>query len=414
MTRTLFFLIGFLSSTMLFGQTDQEKKIEEFIQQKGDGFDAAYDKKDVDAYNLLLTEYLSHYGRLSADEKKKASFTLQNIYYNLCCIHSLLNNKAAAITNLKKSIEAGYNNYRHVQADTDLDNIRNEREFIELNKLLRNTGDFLHILKKAGNYNIHDKRPLPVFTYQSGNDPNLVSLRRKYDLDSIAGKGTDVLKFINLLRWVHNMVPHNGENGNPEVKNAASMIEVCKQSDRGLNCRGLAIVLNECYLALGFKSRIVTCLPKDSLKVDPDCHVINMVYSGSLGKWLWMDPTFNAYVMNEKGELLGIEEVRERLINDKPLILNPDANWNNQTAQTKENYLEGYMAKNLYMLECPASSEYDMETVAGGKTYKYITLLPLDYHEQTPDKVEDKSKATGSSWVTFKTNNPKLFWKVPE
>lgn len=156
MTRTLFFLIGFLSSTMLFGQTDQEKKIEEFIQQKGDGFDAAYDKKDVDAYNLLLTEYLSHYGRLSADEKKKASFTLQNIYYNLCCIHSLLNNKAAAITNLKKSIEAGYNNYRHVQADTDLDNIRNEREFIELNKQLRNTGDFLHILKKAGNYNIHD------------------------------------------------------------------------------------------------------------------------------------------------------------------------------------------------------------------------------------------------------------------
>ena len=33
-------------------------------------------------------------------------------------------------------------------------------------------------------------------------------------------------------------------------------------------------------------------------------------------KWLWIDPTFDAYVMNEKGELLSIEEVRERLISD--------------------------------------------------------------------------------------------------
>ena len=34
--------------------------------------------------------------------------------------------------------------------------------------------------------------------------------------------------------------------------------------------------------------------------------------------------------MNETGELLGLQEVRERLINDQPLILNPDANWNRQ------------------------------------------------------------------------------------
>jgi hypothetical protein len=200
-------------------------------------------------------------------------------------------------------------------------------------------------------------------------------------------------------------------NGNPEVKNTLSMLEVCKNDNRGLNCRGLAIVLNECYLALGIKSRIVTCMPKDSLKMDQDVHVINSVYSESLEKWIWIDPTFNAYVMNEKGEMLSIEEVRHRLIEDKALILNPDANWNNKTPQTKINYLENYMAKNLYMLECPASSEYNMETVSEGKTYNYIRLLPLDYYEQEPQKEVDKREKSNTVWVTYKTNNPNIFWQ---
>jgi hypothetical protein len=152
-------------------------------------------------------------------------------------------------------------------------------------------------------------------------------------------------------------------------------------------------------------------MPKDSLKMDQDVHVINSVYSESLEKWIWIDPTFNAYVMNEKGEMLSIEEVRQRLIEDKALILNPDANWNNKTPQTKINYLENYMAKNLYMLECPASSEYNMETVSEGKTYNYIRLLPLDYYEQEPQKEVDKREKSNTVWVTYKTNNPNIFWQ---
>ena len=50
------------------------------------------------------------------------------------------------------------------------------------------------------------------------------------------------------------------------------------------------------------------------------------------------------------------------------------------------------MAKNLYILESPASSEYNMETSAEGKTFNYIKLLPLDYFEQTPDKTEEKGE----------------------
>jgi hypothetical protein len=238
-----------------------------------------------------------------------------------------------------------------------------------------------------------------------------MALRKAFNLDSIAGKGNEVSKILNLMHWIHNLVPHNGNMENPQVKNAMSMIAECKRENRGLNCRGLATVLNECYLSMGIRSRFVTCLPKDSLGIDNDCHVINMVYSKQLKKWIWIDPTFDAYVMNEKGELLGLEEVRERLINDKPLLLNPEANWNHISSQTKEYYLYTYMAKNLYMLECPVSSEYDTETRIPGKTITYIQLVPLNYFKKLPDKTESTNNVNKTTMVTYRTNDPAAFWE---
>jgi hypothetical protein len=270
---------------------------------------------------------------------------------------------------------------------------------------------YLDVLKGAGKYNPDDLREIPPFTYQEQNHPQLAALRKGFNLDSVAGTGNDASQIINLMHWIHNLVPHDGEHNNPEVMNALSMIEVCRKEKRGLNCRGLATVLNECYLSMGIPSRFVTCLPKDS--TDQECHVINMVYANNLQKWLWIDPTNDAYVMDEKGTLLGIEEVRERLITDKPLIVNPDANWNHKSSVVKENYLYKYMAKNLYRFECPVRSEYDTETRVMGKEIAYVQLLPLDYFEQKPDKTAHTNKNNGTTFINYKTNNPKLFWQAP-
>jgi len=273
--------------------------------------------------------------------------------------------------------------------------------------------DTLGTLKKAGKYNLAEKRELPAFTYQPADNPNLAALRKAFNLDSIAGTGTEVSKILNLMHWIHNLVPHDGGHGNPAEMNAMNMIAVCKKDKRGLNCRGLATVLNECYLSMGIKSRFVTCLPKDSLGIDQDCHVINMVYASELKKWIWIDPTFDAYVMNEKGELLGIGEVRERIINGKPLILNPDANWNHRASETKEYYLYSYMAKNLYLLECPISSEYDTETRHEGKVISYMQLVPLDYFKKSLDKSVSTNNVNKTSFVVYRTNNPNAFWQLP-
>ena len=270
----------------------------------------------------------------------------------------------------------------------------------------------LDILKGAGKYNLSDNRFIPKFTYQSADNEDLKRIRKDLKLDSIAGKGNELSKIFNLLHWVHNLVKHDGNSNNPTLKNAIDLIKVCKAENRGVNCRMLATILNECYLSLGIKSRYITCMPKET-EFD-DCHVINMVFSKDLNKWIWIDPTFDAYVMDEKGNLLGIQEVRERLVKGLPLVLNADANWNREVLQTKENYLDNYMAKNLYRLETPVVSEYNTETWKKGKEVSYVELLPLDGIEQSPQMKTKIGEETGVKYTNYKTNNPNLFWTKPE
>jgi len=269
----------------------------------------------------------------------------------------------------------------------------------------------LEILKNAGKYDYTDNRFIPKFEYQSADNPNLNKIKQDLKLDSITGKGSELSQIFNLLHWVHNLVKHDGSSNNPTLKNAIDLIKVCKLENRGVNCRMLATILNECYLSMGIKSRYITCMPKET-EFD-DCHVINMVYSKELKKWIWIDPTFDSYVMDEKGNLLGIQEVRERLVKGLPLVLNADANWNRENLQTKEAYLENYMAKNLYRLETPLISEYDTETWKSGKEVTYIELLPLDGIEQIPQKKEQTNSKTGVKFIYYKTNNPNLFWTKP-
>ncbi len=52
--------------------------------------------------------------------------------YNIACLHSLLGDKKEAIDILKKCIQAGYQFYDWIRHDPDLDNLRDDPEFLEL------------------------------------------------------------------------------------------------------------------------------------------------------------------------------------------------------------------------------------------------------------------------------------------
>lgn len=328
---------------------------------------------------------------------------LAYVYYDMACAQSRLNKRKAAVATLATCveqgyIEQGYGNYSWMIEDPDLDNIRSEKGYAEIVEKAREQGDFMWILRQAGPYDSSAPTDsLPRFRYADPNDRDLVRVREYFNLDSIAGSGDELSKIRNLMHWVHNAVRHDGGSYNPDSRNAIDLIEVCRKENRGINCRMMAQVLNECYLAMGFKSRFVTCMPR---KMVNDCHVINVVYSATLDKWVWVDPTFDAYVVDENGVMLSIQEVRERMRDGRPYFLNEDANWNNESPQTQKHYLDTYMAKNLYYLVCSDRSEFDTETWCEGKhPIYYVALIPEGY---------DCDRE-----YHFMTTNDEWFWASP-
>lgn len=364
-------------------------------------------KKDYKEAEKQIISFSNQFKGMSADTQKKYAALIPSNYYNLSCINALSGNKNKAILYLDSAFQNGYRNYKHTLTDSDLDGLRNEEQFKIVLLKIREKDDFNYVLQKSGAYNNNDKRTPAVFTYQNADAPELVRFRKQYKLDSVSGNGDEISKIKNLLLWVHNVVRHDGNDpNNPNRKNAIDLIEICKKEDRGINCRMMATILKDAYQAMGFKSRAVTCMPKDT--TDLDCHVINVVWSKTLAKWIWMDPTFNAYVSDEKGNLLSIEEVRDKLIAGDALVLNDDANWNNKEKKTKEDYLDYYMSKNLYWINCNVKNEWDIETPGAGKApVETINLYPGQFTTLQGDQQAGKTR------VSYATNNAAYFWAKP-
>lgn len=254
----------------------------------------------------------------------------------------------------------------------------------------------LQLLKESPAYAADDVEF--AWSYAAPSDSVLALDRKYFNLDSIAGTGDDISRIRNLTYWVHDAVRHDGSSYNPDSKSLIDLYEVCRREDRGVNCRMMAIMLTEALLAEGIPARYLTCQPK-LWAFDSDCHVICIAWSESLGKWVWADPTFAAFVTDENGLMLHPGEVRERLIADRPLILNPDANWNHKSAQTKENYLDNYMAKNLYFISAITDNRPRPEG-KGATASTHVLLSPAGAPRQPS--------------ATVVTSDCDRFWAAPE
>jgi hypothetical protein len=252
-------------------------------------------------------------------------------------------------------------------------------------------------LQKLSEYSVYDDTDTSriKFAYMDSNDPDLQNLKVKYDLATIAGVGNDLSKITNLMFWVNENIRHDGSSQNPNPPNADNIIETTVNEDRGVNCRMLGIVLNDFYLAMGFKSRFVTCKPFEH--DFNDCHVVVAVYSTQLNKWIMTDPSFAGYFKDGDGNFLGLSEVRERFINDDVLIISDYLNHNGDLYSKRE--YKKYMSKNLFRLSCPLKSEYNYEAMDFNLRC-YVELVPVDYqHENSRNYIY--------------TENPDVYWAEP-
>ena len=317
------------------------------------------------------------------------------LYYDQACCYAMVGQKKKALDALDQSVLLGYKDYNYMKNDNDLQSLRKEKKYLSLLDQVKDRQP-LSVLKKSASYAKDNKKI--EFIYQPKESMNLRMVRDYFKLDSVAGQGDELSKILNLMHFAHDNIRHDGSNRAFAEMDAIDLYNYYKTTGKGVNCRQLAISLCEMYLSMDIPARYVTCMPADSL--DFECHVINTVWSSQLQKWLYIDPTFDAWVTDENGTMLSIAEVRERLINDQPLVLCETANWNHESPQTKEDYLETYMAKNLYYFVCKKLNRFNPESLYRNNDPEGdVRLMPVGF-------VNNNRKCET-------TTDPEVFWAKP-
>ena len=320
------------------------------------------------------------------------------LYYDQACCYALVGQKKQALAALEQSVLLGYKDYNNMMNDNDLRSLRKDKKYLSLLAQV-NDRQPLSVLKKSASYAKDAAQQDILFRYQPKESKNLRMVRDYFKLDSVVGQGDELSKIVNLLPCAHNNIRHDGGNQAFAELDAIDLYNYYKTTGKGVNCRQLAISLCEMYLSMGIPARYVTCMPADSL--DYECHVINTVWSEQLQKWLYIDPTMDAWVTDENGTMLSIAEVRERLINDQPLVLCETANWNHESQQTKEYYLETYMAKNLYYFVCKKLNRFNPESLyRNNDPADDVRLIPVGF--------------VNNNWKCDTTTDPEVFWAKPK
>jgi hypothetical protein len=128
-----------------------------------------------------------------------------------------------------------------------------------------------------------------------------------------------------------------------------------------------------------------------------------------LGKWIWIDAMYQAYLSDENGNLLSIQEVRERLINNKPVIVNDDYHLNSLTATDygADDYLNNYMAKNLFRF----CSTTDSKAYEKYSQWTILNLYPVGYN---PKSLEFGKTHNIDGFKEICIDNSAQFWKKPD
>jgi hypothetical protein len=138
---------------------------------------------------------------------------------------------------------------------------------------------------------------------------------------------------------------------------------------------------------------------------DKESHFVVSVYSNDLRKWVYMDPDFGGYFMDENGNILGIAEIRHRLIAGEPLLANRDVK--GFTLVLGKGSYPWYLSKNIFRYACSRHNEFDQETTRKDKVY--YELIPDGYREEL--LLEPEMTKRGNKIIHV--NDETLFWQNP-
>jgi hypothetical protein len=126
------------------------------------------------------------------------------------------------------------------------------------------------------------------------NDPNMVKLREKYDLEGLVCKAVDDYEKLGLiLAWVHKRWEHHGNN-KPSKSDPLTILKEASEGKR-FRCVEYAIVVAGCARSLGMPSRRLALKRPDVETAESGAgHVVAEVWLNQFNKWVFVDGQWGA------------------------------------------------------------------------------------------------------------------------
>lgn len=203
--------------------------------------------------------------------------------------------------------------------------------------------------------------------------PEFAQLREKYDLEKISGKGGDFVRAKRLLHYLAPRLTHSSWYDNHVPCNALDLLEYSLNNpEQGINCLNKSKILEECCLALGIYARRVSIMPYSPY--DFDSHVVTEIFDRKLEKWIMLDPTTDAYFVDENKTPLSLLEMRERFAKDEFVTFVGSTDSLKDLKKLREKYMDGnaYICKNLFYFVV------DQECRFGSSEHR-LTFCPENY-----------------------------------
>lgn len=234
----------------------------------------------------------------------------------------------------------------------------------------------------------------------SENETEIRELYDNYHLERFAAVQTPEV-FERVIRFVYLLLLNGREIINYEGEEIASKIIRYSQSNHVLmNCREQSIVLTEILVSLGYKAKTLCCMPIDLYPSEN--HTMTIVYLEEKSKWVLLDAANCCVFLSEDKQLLSPMEFRNRLIENKEIIIRRCFAPN----QKKEVKLEGsfrrYLVKNFFRFYIDLT---DMKEEAEYRTI--IHLIPKGFLPEGERNIEKEPKR-----IIYTTSNAKQVWHL--
>ena len=213
----------------------------------------------------------------------------------------------------------------------------------------------------------------PQFEYDHSHR-GFGELRRRYELDRVAGDGDALTRSLRLLEWLHCHVRHFDTREQLD-SDSLSLLEYAFDNGReaGINCVMQATILVEACLALGLPARMVGLHPLSPY--DMDQHYVAVVWTGPSSQWAMLDPSFGTCFKAPDGTILSPWRLRRRFAEETEVSCGAPTDFGDDPKRAAADYRE-YVAKSIFYLQSPLNSGFGSATGAG---QRWITCAPQGF-----------------------------------